>query len=131
KEVPIFALVVGKNGTKNMQVSELTGENMSPNGSRLIFKGYTMQRLAEFLSVLPAIGRPVEDRTALQGRFDFTLDVLGEKPESIDNVKMAMARWDTILSDVQEQLGLRFESAKGSVETIVIDHAEKPIDNDH
>jgi uncharacterized protein (TIGR03435 family) len=65
----------------------------------------------------------------IQGRFDFALNVLAAKPENIENVKMAIAAWETIFSDVQEQLGLRLESTKGSVENLIIDHAEKPSEN--
>jgi len=126
KEVPIFNLVVGKNGPKNLHESTEPGESMLPTGSSLAFKGYTMRRLAEFLGNMPNVERPVKDMTNLTGRYDFTLDVLGTTTDSIENLKMAMSKWETIFSDVQGQLGLRFEPAKGSVDTLIIDHAELP-----
>jgi uncharacterized protein (TIGR03435 family) len=43
KEVPAFALVVAKNGPKNLHPSEQEGGSMAPSGARLIFKGYTMR----------------------------------------------------------------------------------------
>jgi uncharacterized protein (TIGR03435 family) len=129
KEMPIFSLVASKGGLKNIHPSEQIGESMTPQGASLVFKGYTMQNLAEFLSMMPGVGRPVRDMTGIQGRFDFALNVLAAKPENIENVKMAIAAWETIFSDVQEQLGLRLESTKGSVENLIIDHAEKPSEN--
>jgi uncharacterized protein (TIGR03435 family) len=126
KEAPIFALVVGKNGPRNLKPSEEAGAGMRPSGAGLVFKGYSMKELAEFLSNMPSVERPVRDMTGLQGRFDFTLQVLETKTESVEDLKVAMARWETIFSDVQEQLGLRFESTKGPLETLIIDHAEKP-----
>jgi uncharacterized protein (TIGR03435 family) len=126
KEVPIFSLVVAKNGPKNLHESTEAGESMLPAGSSLVFKGYTMQRLAEFLGNMPSVERPVKDMTNLTGRYDFKLEVLGTTADSIENVKMAMLKWETIFSDVQGQLGLRFELAKGSIETLIIDHAELP-----
>jgi len=126
KEGPIFALVAGRSGSKRLQPSEQVGESFAPAGTGLVFKGYTMERLAEFLSMLPEVDRPVRDMTGIEGRFDFTLSVLETKPDSIANVKMAMARWETIFSDIQDQLGLHFESRKGTIENLIIDHAEKP-----
>src|SRR5215467_11436471 len=79
-----------------------------------------MSRLAEFLSSMPSVGRPVQDMTQLSGRFDFTLAVLDTKPDSPEQMKSALLKWDSILSDVQEKLGLRFDSEKGMVEAIII-----------
>jgi uncharacterized protein (TIGR03435 family) len=126
KEMPMFSLVAGKGGPKNLHPSDQIGESMTPAGAGLVFKGYTMQNLAEFLSMMPGVSRPVRDTTGIQGRFDFTLNVLGTKPDGIENLKAAMMAWETIFSDLQEQLGLRLESTKGPVENLIIDHAEKP-----
>jgi uncharacterized protein (TIGR03435 family) len=127
-EAPIFAMRVGKNGHK-MRLSSDDAAPTGPQGGRLVFKGYTMSRLAEFLSSMPSVGRPVQDMTQLSGRFDFTLAVLDTKPDSPDEMKLALSKWDSILSDVQEQLGLRFDSEKGMVDAIIVDHAEKPSEN--
>jgi uncharacterized protein (TIGR03435 family) len=126
KEMPIFVLVVARNGPKNLHPSEQLGNTMSPSGPSLSFKGSTMERLAEFLSGLPAVDRPVRDMTGIQGRFDFSLNVLGAKPDSTGDLKRAIVSWETIFTDIQDQLGLRLEAAKGPVEDLIIEHAEKP-----
>ena len=76
--------------------------------------------------MMPGAGRPVRDMTGIQGRFDFTLNVLGTETASVENFKRTMMAWDTIFSALQEQLGLRLASAKGPVENLTIEHAEKP-----
>ena len=48
------------------------------------------------------------------------------KSDNISDLKTALSRWDTISSDIQQQLGLRLEGSKGPVETLIVDHAERP-----
>jgi uncharacterized protein (TIGR03435 family) len=126
-EVPAFALVVGKNPPK-LHPSEQEVRSPFPevrNGS-ILFKGYSMPDLAEFLSILPSIGRPVHDMTGIQGRFDIALNILESKPETMGDLKVALATWQSAISDIQGQLGLKLDSTKAQIESIVIDHAEKP-----
>jgi uncharacterized protein (TIGR03435 family) len=121
-----FDLVVAKNGPKNLHKSDTNGHSMVPSGAGLAFAGYSMDDLAQFLSSMPSVARPVRNLTALQGTFDFRLDVLDTKPDDILNFKLAISRWDTIFSDIQQQLGVRLEASKGHVETLIIEHVEKP-----
>jgi uncharacterized protein (TIGR03435 family) len=65
--------------------------------------------------------RPVIDLTGIKGSFDFTIDY------SVDDSNPENGL--SIFSAMQDQLGLKLESAKGPVETLVIDHAEKPSQN--
>lgn len=129
-EVPVFALMVGKNGPK-LHASSLDARSPVPEvkGTALVLKGYSLADLADFLSNLPSIGRPVHDMTGISGRFDFAFNLLESTPESIGDLKTAVATWQNAVNDVQGPLGLRLESQKGSVESLVIDHAEKPTSN--
>jgi uncharacterized protein (TIGR03435 family) len=63
---------------------------------------------------------PVLDKTGLAGVFDFTIKLNPDAEADTFTV------WQRAL---QEQLGLRLESQKASVEYLVIDHAEKPSPN--
>jgi uncharacterized protein (TIGR03435 family) len=126
KDAPMFNLVVGKNGPKNLHKSETNGGNMLPDGAGLVFTGFSMDSLAQFLSSMPSVAQPVKNMTSLAGTFDFKLQVLDTKSDNVGELKMALSRWDTIFSDIQQQLGLRLEASKGPVETLIVDHAEKP-----
>jgi uncharacterized protein (TIGR03435 family) len=77
-----------------------------------------MQSLTQVLSNFA--GRPVQDRTGLTGRYNFFLD-RGQVTGGDSGV--------SLFTVVQEQLGLRLESTKSQVETLVIDHLERPSAN--
>jgi uncharacterized protein (TIGR03435 family) len=127
KQGDIFVLVVGKSGSKNLVQSE-NGESVVPTPSGIAFTGCTMGRLAQLLTTMPTIARPVKDMTGLQGRFDFKLNFM-EKADEIENFKEAFVRWDSVFTDIQQELGLRLEASKGPIDTLVVEHAEKPTPN--
>jgi uncharacterized protein (TIGR03435 family) len=81
-------------------------------------------------------GRPVIDKTGLSGLFDINLSWSPDPSERIAPPGINVARpptvdpdGPTIFTALQEQLGLRLESATGAVEIIVIDSAQKPSEN--
>ena len=134
KELPVLALGIAKGGSKlKASVAEDPG-GLRPADGGLKFTQYTMPELGEFLSRLGSLGRPVLDRTGLQGAYDFTLLIDGQRRDlndraAADDFKRAMSDWSSISHDLQEQLGLKLESDKAPVERLVIDHAEKPAAN--
>jgi uncharacterized protein (TIGR03435 family) len=134
KELPVLALGVAKGGSKlKASVTEDAGGIRAADGG-LKFTKYTMSELGEFLSRLGSVGRPVLDRTGLQGTYDFTLLIDGQRRDlndraAADEFKRAMSDWGSISRDLQDQLGLRLESDKAPIERLVIDHAEKPAAN--
>jgi uncharacterized protein (TIGR03435 family) len=71
------------------------------------------------------VDRTVVNKTALMGAFDFHMEwaPLLMSPVQSNN------EGPSIFTAVQEQLGLKLEAAKGPVDFLVIDHAEKPSDN--
>jgi uncharacterized protein (TIGR03435 family) len=133
KESLVYALVVGKSGFKLREI-----EYRGTGPTRLMRKGAMVELsypagadLAQFAAFLSGqAGRPVLDRTGLTGVFDIKLEFAPEPPAALADTGTGQApndtTWPSIFTAVQEQLGLRIESAKGPVETLVIDHAEKP-----
>jgi uncharacterized protein (TIGR03435 family) len=71
------------------------------------------------------LDRTVVNKTGLMGAFDFHLEwaPLLRSPVQSNN------EGPSIFTAVQEQLGLKLEAAKGPVDFLVIDRAEKPSDN--
>jgi uncharacterized protein (TIGR03435 family) len=126
KETPVFELVVGKGGPKlKASSADAKGRNfVSANsaGMHMEATNGTMEKLARQLSV--TAGRPVIDKTSLAGYYAYTLDWLPANltPQPDSDIP-------SIFTAVQEQLGLKLESAKAPVEMLIIDRAEKPSEN--
>jgi uncharacterized protein (TIGR03435 family) len=153
KELPVYALVVAKNGPK---LHEAKPGDTYPNGMKgpdgvghagmmrmgpgqLTGQGLPAESLARLLS--QALGRTVMDQTGLKGSYDFTLQWTpeptqgamlkgpeGGKPVT-DNAPPLESSGPSIFTAIQEQLGLKLESRKGPVDNLVIDHVEKPSEN--
>jgi uncharacterized protein (TIGR03435 family) len=85
------------------------------------FRMLTMGMLVQRLSFPNFADRRVVDKTGLVGTYDFTLNfghTGGQTSDSDNNAP-------PIEEAVQQQLGLKLSFSKGSVEVLVIDHAEK------
>jgi uncharacterized protein (TIGR03435 family) len=65
----------------------------------------------------------VENKTGLTGVYDFTLRYEASDPPPPDSTA------PSIYTALEEQLGLKLESAKGPVKVLVIDHVERPSEN--
>jgi len=127
KEGNVYALVVAKGGPK---LQPPTGDrtyvglyrNDPPTETGVHYslagKKATLALIAQHLA--QEVGRPVLDRTGIQGEFDFKVDyAIDDNPES----------GPSIFAAIQQQLGLRLEATKGPVETLVIERAERPSGN--
>lgn len=68
--------------------------------------------------------RPVINKTGLTGAFDFRLEWADSSTTQNDDPGAP-----SIFTALQEQLGLRLDAAKGPVDFLVIDSAEKPSEN--
>jgi uncharacterized protein (TIGR03435 family) len=137
KELPIYSLTAGKDGAKVHEVKP--GGNSRTGGGRghLVGQKISMSQFADLLTQIAPreIDRPVIDRTGLKGVFDIALDWTPENQrpqgsEAEGRGAIEGAPGPNIFRALQQQLGLRLEPQKGSVEILVIDHAEKvPTEN--
>jgi uncharacterized protein (TIGR03435 family) len=130
--MPEYALTVAKGGPKlepSPQPGErrCTWENADRGLRRRVCHNMTMAELASALPGWGGIGidRPVIDLTGLTGTYDFHFEIgPGRKEEAAGKDDSGPT-----IFDAMAQLGLKLESRKGSLSTIVIDHAEKPSQN--
>jgi bla regulator protein BlaR1 len=153
KELPVYALVIAKNGPK---LQEAKPGDTYPNGIKgpdgvgsagfmrmgrgeLTGQGLPMGSVVRLLT--QQLGRTVLDKTGLAGKYDLTLKWTPDEseapmlkgpeggPQGMGGTASPDSSGPSIFTAIQEQLGLKLESQKGPVEIIVIDHAEKPSDN--
>lgn len=129
KEKPVYALVVAKNGPK-LRPSKDGDPSFGPIGGELVFRNFSMADLADRLSSRPfKLDLPVLDRTALDGRFDFTLKLATNDAE-LKHTLEGMDQGPSIFVFFQDQLGLKLESRKGPVEMVIVESAERiPVEN--
>jgi uncharacterized protein (TIGR03435 family) len=94
-------------------------------GYDFIAHGCSMDQLVGILAA--QFGRPVLNKTGLTGKYDFVLKYKGrwDRDRNADDMDPTLPM-DRAL---QEELGLKVETARGSVKTLVIDHIEKPSPN--
>jgi uncharacterized protein (TIGR03435 family) len=84
--------------------------------------------------VLPAgvsDGRPIEDKTGLQGTFEFALDWTPDaaapaRPPDAPPAPPVDPNGASFVSALREQLGLKLEARTGSIDVLVVDRAERP-----
>jgi len=128
KEVPIYELVVAKNGPKLQPAKPDQPTRMTIGSSgKATMEADQISALVYQLSL--QVGRPVVDKTGLTGKYDIKLEWTRDSgPGSVDSAS-ADVSGPSIFTAVQEQLGLKLVSSKGPVDTLVIDHAEQPTAN--
>src|SRR5262249_15494774 len=86
-------------------------------GSGSVMARYvTMQEIATFFSGYGVVGRPVQDRTGLTGRYDLRVQFADG----------ADADSGSLFTALDEQLGLVLRSERSLVSVMVIDRAERP-----
>ncbi len=130
KEMPGFALVVGKNGTKLKPVEGEAQRQMRMGRGQINAKGMPMAMLAQQLGQM--LGRTVVDKTELKGGYDIELNFTPE-PGAGHGGPDALAATDnsgpTIYTALQEQLGLKLESQKTATKMLIIEKVDKPSEN--
>ncbi len=135
KEMPTYDLTIAKgglkmkeakpddtyaNGIKGPDGKSRGGGMMMMGRGRMTGQGIAMKGLSNNLTNVTH--RPVIDKTGLTAIYDFELKW------TPDDAPAGSTEENTgsIFTAVQEQLGLRLDASKGMVETLIVDHVEKP-----
>ena len=121
RPVAVYALVIAKGGPKL--------QTPKPREPRHIesypgFMSGTNVPVSSFIEEYASkVDLPVIDKTQLSGRFNFTLRWTPDSAAHPD------PSFGSIFTEIQSQLGLKFDPQKLPVEVLIIDHVEKPSAN--
>ena len=123
REQSRYVLLVSKNGPK-FRESEGEGKgDIKRTQTGIIAEKILMSEFANILS--GQLRSPVSDMTGLNRRYDLAFDLR----QYVANETTPVAISSLILEAMEEQLGLKLESARGPVEVLVIDSVSKPTEN--
>lgn len=157
KEMPVYALVVAKDGpklheAKDVEINQQDAPpdapktaapvgDKAPRGTMRMGRGQLSAqavRLSMLANLLSSeVGRSVIDKTGLTGVYDIELKWTPDQSQGQmfkgadtgDSAPPPDTSGPTIFTALQEQLGLKLESQKGPVEMFVIERVEKPTEN--
>jgi uncharacterized protein (TIGR03435 family) len=156
KELAVYALIVGKNGPKfhesTTPAPDPAASSDRPRASEASARGpRVMMRVGELtmteapMSLLAdalsgRLGRRVIDQTGLKGKYDLTLQWTPDEGQGAmaaitaggpdgrlagDSAQLPNAG-PSIFTALEEQLGLKLDSQKSPVDTLVIEHIAQP-----
>jgi uncharacterized protein (TIGR03435 family) len=129
--VDCAALAAARSRGENPPIPQPIGERpvcgAQANPGRLMAGGYAIPDFARNLSGFA--GRPIIDRTGLSGTYDFELLWTPDEPPPTG---VTLPGWydpngPSLVTAVQEQLGLKLDATTGPVDVLVIDGAERPM----
>jgi uncharacterized protein (TIGR03435 family) len=132
KMLPVYDLVVAKGGLKLKETAE--DENSGWSKGRGSYSGHRISTDDLVFILSNEVGRIIVDKTGLAGKYDIALkwtpdEMAASAGQQANASPPAADAPPSIFTALEEQLGLKLESAKGPVDTIVVDHVEKPSEN--
>ena len=135
RNLATYDLLVGENGSK-LQSSENQPRVMRFGNGELSSSGAPLELLTAQLSV--RLGRPVVDKTGLKGLYAFNLRWTPDPTEEQHLHQSGQPFFPepapdpngpSLMTAVQQQLGLKLVPNTEPVQVLVIDHAEQPSEN--
>ena len=146
RELPVYALELAARGPRLVRLPDeapppgpFTAESGPVGGRRVSDLGdggrfavgdnrfeatrVTMKALADLLA--PFVDRPIVDMTALEGRYDVSLQLTPEDFQPLMSRSAAVA-----VPDALERIGLKLRASRSAIEMLVVDSIERtPTEN--
>jgi uncharacterized protein (TIGR03435 family) len=158
RELPVYNLTAKKSGLKLPPAKDTTCLSFPPgttpqpmpgtsdcgyaplflSSTELGIEGRKLHMADLVRGLARALGQPVLDKTGFTGEFDIDLNYTDEDamkspasaaPDDADPSRLPTGPNLSIVSAAMDQLGLKLQPARGPVEVLVVDHAERPTPN--
>jgi len=135
RDVPVYELRV-KDGPRAL--SPATGDPAGPANLAMRAQGRFAARNASMRDLAGELGafldRQVVDRTGISGRYDFTLfwtidEFQSARLQAFPLPERGNAEAPNLFTAIQEQLGLKLDTATAPADVLVIDRIERPSAN--
>lgn len=132
RDLPVYALVVAKTGSKLTPSPPQFDENGKPkkndqhsihsSNGHMTAKAISMSALADWFEYLPECDRVVNNRTGLSGEYDFKLDWAQDFGQGI----APDAPLPGLFTALREQLGVELRPDKAPINVVVVEAASRP-----
>jgi len=120
------ARTTGAPAPKGPSGEELCGITQGPG--RITVRGYSLPRFGQ--SLVSQVQRMVVDKTGLTGPWNLEVLYTPDQPVALNGaIVPPNPDAPSLFTAIQEQLGLRLESSRGSVEVLVVDRLERPTED--
>jgi uncharacterized protein (TIGR03435 family) len=158
RELPVYNLTAKKSGLKLSPAKDITCLSFLPgttpqpmpgtsdcgyaplflSSTELRIEGRKLHMADLVRDLARALGQPVIDKTGFTGEFDIDLNYTDEDvmkspgsaaPDDAGANRLPAGPNLSIVFAATDQLGLKLQPAKGPVEVLVVDHAERPTPN--
>lgn len=123
KELAVYHMIKAKKSSmlKTAAPDEKFSWNLTPGPAGTLRSKATQESIGDFVQLVGvSTDKPVIDKTGITGNIDY--DILISQPEGRTPEDTNRA----IVYAVVDQLGLKLESAKEKIETLLVDQVDKP-----
>lgn len=131
REISGYSLVLAKSGSKLHSTDPdraVQGQKAGESSANFIAPGYVQGRSLNSKAIAGLLGdalhAPVADHTDLSGIYNMDLRYAPESLPGSNSDKESDASLPSFFTAVEEQLGLKLQSQKVVVDTVVVDHVD-------
>jgi len=128
RELPVYVLVVAKGGPRFPQPDGKPFRLLRTGGGAIVHQGAA--KISMLVSLLANdFDRPVLDETGLTGAYNLNLKWTPDLKPGAPTSATTDPAGPSLFTALEEQLGLKLQAARRPIESLMIDHIDRPTEN--